>query len=134
MQQQPDDGGMYMPTRVTYDGKRMRSKPINRKTVDFNSPVINHLLVRILSPFSLLIFLRAVNTLETTGTFHFSDQLMLLNKMYFFSFYFSKTGNTFQNFQFFFSLSCVFTVFVATLFPFAPLFFLCFVCYFHLLT
>lgn len=48
-----DDG--YMPQqRITYDGKRMRSKPINRKTVDFNSPVINHLIVRPFANFSLL--------------------------------------------------------------------------------
>lgn len=37
------DDYQYMgPQRITYDGKRMRSKPINRKTVDFNSPLINY--------------------------------------------------------------------------------------------
>jgi hypothetical protein len=28
------------PTRMTYDGKRMRNKPMNRKTTDFNSGAV----------------------------------------------------------------------------------------------
>lgn len=31
--------------KMTFDGKRMRAKAVNRKTVDFNSPVVNHLQV-----------------------------------------------------------------------------------------
>jgi polyadenylation factor subunit 2 len=38
---------MYHPQRMTFDGKRMRTKPINRKTVDFASSVINHLTNRL---------------------------------------------------------------------------------------
>lgn len=34
--------GMGGGQRMTFDGKRMRTKAVNRKTVDFNSPVITH--------------------------------------------------------------------------------------------
>jgi hypothetical protein len=33
------------PSKMTYDGKRMRSKPINRKTTDYNAGVVSYLKV-----------------------------------------------------------------------------------------
>jgi hypothetical protein len=40
-----DSSYQYGAQRMTFDGKRMRAKAVNRKTVDFNSPVITHLQV-----------------------------------------------------------------------------------------
>lgn len=36
---------MQPKQQQTYDGKRMRTKPINRKSVDYATSVINHMMV-----------------------------------------------------------------------------------------
>lgn len=41
------------PQRITYDGKRMRTKLINRKVTDYNSGVVSYVKVRICFHFIL---------------------------------------------------------------------------------
>jgi hypothetical protein len=75
------------PSRLTYDGKRMRSKPMNRKTTDFNSGAVAYVKVWnrvvLVEMITFCVFIsRSDNTFATKVTGPPCLPLKLLKKEY----------------------------------------------------